>query len=95
MLEAQERDHGSEPAAPESLSFLQLQDAFKRMVAVGVDVVDEQVRSGSRGGVRAAGRARAPQVATTLRRSKRPTPRAARAATNCPSIGCTRLCLCV
>ena len=27
-----------------SLGFLQLHDAFKRMVAVGVDVVDEQVR---------------------------------------------------
>jgi hypothetical protein len=28
-----------------SVKFLQLQDAFKRMVAVGVDVVDEQVRA--------------------------------------------------
>lgn len=35
-----------EPAStdqPTSLKFLQLHDAFKRMVAVGVDVVDEQV----------------------------------------------------
>ena len=29
---------------PTSLGFLQLQDAFKRMVAVGVDVVDQEVR---------------------------------------------------
>ena len=31
---------------PTSLGFLQLQDAFKRMVAVGVDVVDQEVSFG-------------------------------------------------
>ncbi|GBF95598.1 hypothetical protein Rsub_08579 [Raphidocelis subcapitata] len=39
---AEQQQQQGEPAPPESLSFLQLQDAFKRMVAVGVDVVDEQ-----------------------------------------------------
>ena len=50
---------------PTSLGFLQLQDAFKRMIAVGVDVVDEQVRVEGRRGretldgvLRAAGRQR-------------------------------------
>jgi hypothetical protein len=67
---------------PTSLGYLQLQDAFKRMVAVGVDVVDEQVgRSccvgapAERGGARAraggapkrAGRQRIPTRSSAAR----------------------------
>lgn len=45
--EEQQQQHPVEAEAeqqPTSLGFLQLQDAFKRMVAVGVDVVDQEVR---------------------------------------------------
>ena len=42
VAEAEVQQAGEQPT---SLSFLQLHDAFKRMVAVGVDVVDEQVRN--------------------------------------------------
>jgi hypothetical protein len=88
-------DEGASPTAggateqPMSVKFLQLQDAFKRMVAVGVDVVDEQVRAGGRRGAAAAEARRAARQP----RRPRPTPAPRRPSTvswrTCQSICCS------